>query len=168
MLLSQAAVMKLLVAWMGQTASSCYKPLQKSGLPLKAEMWQARISTFVIFCYLKWWPPNCCDCIPVTSRQRASLHHYQFQLIHSATTRSRSCLALGLTGHVHWLILQRWQINGATGRLWGCSWLGCIPQQKKAPHFRHLWRDFQLKPLVTLQNLVQLMFSASQLFLPKP
>ena len=32
----------------------------------------------------------------------------------------------------------------------------------------HLWRDFQLKPLVTPQNLVQLMFSASQLFLPKP
>lgn len=77
MLPSQGTGMKPLMGRMGQMASSCHKLLQKSGLDTSLVLKVAPISTFVIFCHHKWWPPNCCDCIHVTSRgQRASLHNY--------------------------------------------------------------------------------------------
>lgn len=114
---SQAAWMKLLMGRMEQMASSCHKPLHKSGLATSPLLKSAAISRLVIFCYHKCWPPNCCNHVPVTSRHhKASLHSTDF----SSFTAGPS----GVRAVWHWDCLnkytgsfQRRQTDSATGRL---------------------------------------------------
>lgn len=95
---SRAAGMKLLMGYMGQMASSCYK--LKSELTTSPLLKAAPMSTYVIFCYHKGWPlhhhgpkryqqvPKSISALLLASAPSPWDHH------------SGSCLAPGLDTHI--------------------------------------------------------------------